>query len=78
MRGQEISYGAGAKLEPHMEITHVEYIVLGHEHTQLIDPSKFVSKCWFNDLTNVTFHKSPNIAIATHMNHLHMTHKTHI
>jgi hypothetical protein len=33
IRGQEISYGEGAKLEPHMEITHLVYIVLGHEHT---------------------------------------------
>ena len=23
---------------------------------KLIDPSKFFPKCWFNDLTNVTFH----------------------
>ena len=33
IRGQEISFGAGAKLEPHMEIIHPVYIVLGHEHT---------------------------------------------
>ena len=41
----------------------------------LIDPSKFVPKCWFNDLTNVTFHNSPNIAIAKHidLNNLHTT-----
>ena len=39
---------------------------------------KFVSKYRFNDLTNVTFHKSPNIAIATHMDHLHTTQKIHI
>jgi hypothetical protein len=30
------------------------------------------------DLTNVTFHMSPNIVIATHMNHLHTTQKLHI
>jgi hypothetical protein len=32
-------------------------------------------KCWFNDLTNVTFHNSPNIAIAKHidLNNLHTT-----
>jgi hypothetical protein len=42
---------------------------------KLIDPSKFVPKCWFNDLTNVTFHNSPNIAIAKHidLNNLHTT-----
>ena len=39
---------------------------------------KIIDKCWFNDLTNVTFHKSPNIVIATHMNHLHTTQKLHI
>jgi hypothetical protein len=45
---------------------------------KLIDPRKFIPKCWFNDLTNVTFHKSPTIVIATHMNHLHTTQKLHI
>ena len=39
---------------------------------------KRIYKCWFNDLTNVTFHKSQNIVIATHMNHLHTTQKLHI
>ena len=48
---------------------------------KLIDPSKFVpkmAKCWFNDLTNVTFHNSPNIVIATHINNLHTTQILHI
>ena len=44
---------------------------------KLIDPSKFVPKCWFNDLTNVTFHNSPNIVIATHINNLHTTQILH-
>jgi hypothetical protein len=43
-----------------------------------IDQCKFVTKCSFNDLTNVTFHKSPNIVISTHMNHLHTIQKLHI
>jgi hypothetical protein len=38
----------------------------------------FVPKYWFNDLTNVTFHNSPNIAIATHINNLHTTQILHI
>ena len=37
---------------------------------------QFVPKCWFNDLTNVTFHKSLNIVIAPHLGHLlHTTQK---
>ena len=47
-------------------------------NTKFIDPSKFVPEWWFNDLTNVTFHKSPNIVISTHMNDLHTTQKIHI
>ena len=45
---------------------------------KLIDPSKFSPKCWFNDLTNVTFHNSPHIVIATHINNLHTTQIFHI
>ena len=43
-----------------------------------IDQCKFVHKCWFNDLTNATLHKSPNIVIATHMDHLQTIQKLHI
>ena len=35
---------------------------LKYYNKKLIDPSKFVPKCWFNDLTNVTFHNSPCIS----------------
>ena len=41
---------------------------------KLIDPSKFVPKCWFI----VTFHNSPNIVIATHINNLYTTQILHI
>ena len=51
---------------------------LKHYNKKLIDPSKFVPKCWFNDLTNVTFHNSPNIVIATQINNLHTTQILHI
>jgi hypothetical protein len=43
-----------------------------------IDQCKFAPKRWFNDLTNVTFHKSANIIIAIHMDHLHTTQQLHI
>jgi hypothetical protein len=53
-------------------------IFLKYYNKKLIDPSKFVPKYWFNDLNNVAFHNSPNIAIATHMNNLHTTQILHI
>jgi hypothetical protein len=43
-----------------------------------IDQCKFVPKYSFNYLTNLIFHKSPNIVIATHMNYLHTIQKLHI
>jgi len=43
-----------------------------------IDQCKFAPKRWFNDLTNVTFHKSANIIIEIHMDHLHTTQQLHI
>ena len=61
-----------------VEIINKRIIFFKYYNKKLIDPSKFIPKCWFNDLTNVTFHKSPNIVIATHMNHLHTTQKLHM
>jgi hypothetical protein len=40
--------------------------------------NKFLHKCCLNDLINVTFHKSLNIVIATHIDQLHTTQKLHI
>ena len=44
-----------------------------HMFNITIDQCKIVPKCWFNDLTNVTFYKSSNIAIATYGSLTHST-----
>jgi hypothetical protein len=43
-----------------------------------IDQCKFVPKCWFNDLTNATFYKSPYIVIATYGSLTHSTNITYV